>query len=192
MSDSLDPAAAHVAPDPDPVPEVELPALEIPSGRQAFDPRWIPAEQMASRIFVLVLGLGSAVTLVALFWLQILSGESVLIYSGLWLLAIPSIAYFGQRWPVWEYPHCGWRLTEQTVDLWKGLIKRRQVRVPRSRVQYTDVTQGPIQRRFGLGNLQVHVAGTEDATIVVPGLPHELALQLRDELLRHAGVDDGV
>jgi uncharacterized protein len=175
----------HSVTDTEPISEA------IPTGRQAFDPRWIPAERVASRIFVIVFGLGTAVALLVLYFLGWLSRPGLIGWGVIWMLLVPPMAYFGQRWPGWEYPYCGWRLTEQSLDLWKGLFKRRQVRVPRSRVQYTDVTQGPVQRRFGLGTLQVHVAGTEAATISVPGLPHALALRLRDELLDGGG-DDGV
>jgi uncharacterized protein len=174
-----------------PVNETETPSEAIPQGRQAFDPRWIPAERVASRIFVIIFGLTSAIACLVLFFLGTLELKGLATWVVIWILLVPSIAYFGQRLPAWEYPHCGWRLTDQSLDLWKGLLKRRQVRVPLSRVQYTDVTQGPVQRRFGLGTLQVHVAGTEAATISVPGLPHELALMLRDELLDGGG-DDGV
>ena len=174
-----------------PVTEIETPSEEIPQGRQAFDPRWIPAERVASRIFVTIFGLGTAVAVLVLFFLGTLEWKGLISWSVVWIVVVPPMAYLGQRWPAWEYPYCGWRLTEQSLDLWKGLLKRRQVRVPRSRVQYTDVTQGPVQRRFGLGTLQVHVAGTEAATISVPGLPHKLALRLRDELLDGGG-DDGV
>lgn len=166
-------------------PELEL----IPLGRQDLDPRWIPAEQMASRIFVIILGVGSAFALTLFLVLSLFEPRLVLGGIVLWILIMPTIAILGYRWPVWEYPFCGWRLTEQTLDVWKGLLRRREIRVPRSRVQYTDVTQGPVQRKFGLGSLQVHVAGTEDATITVPGLPHALALRLRDELLE--GTHDG-
>lgn len=171
--------------------EVEAHCESIPEGRQAFDPRWIPAEQVASRVTVLVIGLVSAVALVLCWWLDILGNFGLYSWCAIWLLVIPSMAITGQRWPVWEYPFCAWRLTEESLDVWKGLLIRRQIRVPRSRVQYTDVTQGPVQRRFGLGTLQVHVAGTEAATIQVPGLQHALALRLRDELLE-VGDDDGV
>lgn len=173
-------------------PEVLEPLEPIPCGRQELDPRWIPAEQMASRIFVICFGLGTAITLIVLGVIGLLDRATLIAAVGLWLVAIPSIAVVGYRWPVWEYPFCGWRLTDQTLDVWKGLLRRNEIRVPRTRVQYTDVIQGPVQRRFGLGSLQVHVAGTEDATITVPGLPHALALRLRDELLEDTHDGDAV
>jgi len=55
--------------------------------------------------------------------------------------------------------------------------------VPRSRIQHTDVTQGPYERRFGLATLVVYTAGTEHASIPIEGLSHETALAFRDALL---------
>lgn len=174
---------------PDSTPAPSLPPL--PVGRVAFDERWIPAERMASRLTMIILGVVSAVSLLVLAWVGVLETRALIAFSVLWLILVPGLSWLGMRWPVWEYPYCGWRLTDESLDVWKGLLTRRQVRVPRSRVQYTDVKQGPIARRFGLGTLQVHVAGTEEATVAVPGLPHELALRLRDELIESSG-DDAV
>jgi membrane protein YdbS with pleckstrin-like domain len=50
-------------------------------------------------------------------------------------------------------------------------------------VQHTDVSQGPLQRRYGLATLTVHTAGTENAQVQLPGLPHDVALSIRDHLL---------
>ena len=172
--------------------EAPEPLEPIPCGRQELDPRYIPAERMASRIFVILFGLGTAAALVILAVMGLIERPTWIGAAALWLIIIPTIAVLGYRWPAWEYPYCGWRLTEDTLDVWKGLLRRYEIRVPRSRVQYTDVIQGPVQRRFGLGSLQVHVAGTEDATITVPGLPHSLALRLRDELLEDTHDGDAV
>lgn len=178
-------------PDLAPLPMRPEQGEPLPIGRQPFEPEWIRAEQWSSRIFILVLGLLSAVLLGFGIWADWFGELQTGIYVGIWLVVVPALAWLGQRWPVWEYPHCGWRISTESLDLWKGLWMRWEIRVPRSRVQYTDVKQGPIQRRFGLGTLQVHVAGTEDSTVSVPGLPHELALRLRDELLKEGG-DDAV
>ena len=66
--------------------------------------------------------------------------------------------------------------------------------MPRSRIQHTDVSQGPYQRRFGLATLVVYTAGTEHASIAIEGLRHETALAFRDALLARgepAGGADG-
>jgi len=63
--------------------------------------------------------------------------------------------------------------------------------VPRSRIQHTDVSQGPLQRPFGLATLTVHTAGTQFAAVPLSGLAKEVAEAIRDQLI--GGVeDDGV
>ena len=55
--------------------------------------------------------------------------------------------------------------------------------VPRSRVQHIDVSQGPIERSYGLATLSIHTAGTEYSKVDLPGLGHSVALTVRDALL---------
>ena len=67
---------------------------------------------------------------------------------------------------------------------------RSVTHVPRSRVQHTDVSQGPLERRYGLGTLVVYTAGTDHARVSLPGLAWETALALRDELRLDRSDDD--
>ena len=64
--------------------------------------------------------------------------------------------------------------------------------MPRSRIQHTDVTQGPYERRFGLATLVVYTAGTENASIPIEGLGHETALAFRDALLARGAATSGL
>ena len=53
--------------------------------------------------------------------------------------------------------------------------------VPYGRLQYVEVSSGPIERMFGLAGVELHTASAStDATI--PGLPRAEAERLRDEL----------
>ena len=78
----------------------------------------------------------------------------------------------------------GPRLDRHGLEIHRGVWWRSRIRVPRSRVQHTDVHQGPLDRRWGLADLTVFTAGTEAAAIRLPGLPAERALALRDALLQ--------
>jgi membrane protein YdbS with pleckstrin-like domain len=73
--------------------------------------------------------------------------------------------------------------TERSDDLLvtSGILFRRLVIVPYGRMQLVDVKAGPIDRWFGIANVQLHTAAaTTDAKI--PGLePHDAAV-LRDRL----------
>jgi membrane protein YdbS with pleckstrin-like domain len=76
-----------------------------------------------------------------------------------------------------------WGYAERDNDLLvrHGLLVRRLSIVPYARMQYVDVTAGPLERVFGLATVQLHTAAAaSDAR--VPGLPPEEASRLRDRL----------
>jgi len=76
-----------------------------------------------------------------------------------------------------------WGYAERDNDLLvrHGLVIRRLSIVPYARMQYVDVTAGPLERAFGLATVQLHTAAAAtDARI--PGLPPGEASRLRDRL----------
>jgi membrane protein YdbS with pleckstrin-like domain len=129
-------------------------------------------------------------------WLAILSAPSGLIW---WLadigtrgtlvligcVAVPMLAIGALLviLPPIHYRHGAWRVDDRGVELRWGAWWRSTSRVPRSRIQHTDVAQGPLERRYGLGRLIVHTAGMHHGELVIRGLDHARALALRDLLL---------
>jgi membrane protein YdbS with pleckstrin-like domain len=76
-----------------------------------------------------------------------------------------------------------WGYAERDNDLLvrHGLLVRRLSIVPYARMQYVDVTAGPLERAFHLATVQLHTAAAaRDAR--VPGLPPAEAARLRDRL----------
>jgi uncharacterized protein len=76
-----------------------------------------------------------------------------------------------------------WGYSERADDLLvrHGLLVRRLSIVPYARMQFVDVTAGPLERAFGLATVELHTAAAaSDAKI--PGLPPEEASRLRDRL----------
>jgi membrane protein YdbS with pleckstrin-like domain len=76
-----------------------------------------------------------------------------------------------------------WGYAERDQDLLvrHGLLIRRLSIVPYARMQFVDVTAGPLERAFGLATVQLHTASAaSDAK--VPGLPPAEAARLRDRL----------
>ena len=72
------------------------------------------------------------------------------------------------------------------------MIFRSWIASPRSRVQHLDVSQGPMMRRHGLGQLSIYTAGTEYSLVTLPGLADDVAHSLRDQLLPRGTRVDGV
>jgi uncharacterized protein len=76
-----------------------------------------------------------------------------------------------------------WGYLEREDDLLirRGLLVRRLSVVPYGRMQFIDVTAGPVERSFRLATVRLHTAAAAtDARI--PGLATEEAARLRDRL----------
>jgi uncharacterized protein len=88
----------------------------------------------------------------------------------------------------WWHGGAAWRRTRFRLDahgleIHRGVFWRHEIRVPRSRVQHTDVACGPIDRQLGLATLKVFTAGTRMASVDLDGLPAARAAELRAALL---------
>jgi membrane protein YdbS with pleckstrin-like domain len=76
-----------------------------------------------------------------------------------------------------------WGYAERNDDLIvrRGVLIRRQSVIPYGRMQFIDVTAGPVERSLGLATLRMHTAAAaSDARI--PGLDRAVAAKLRDQL----------
>lgn len=103
-----------------------------------------------------------------------------------WLLPVSMIAAMlaGWRYAALRYLHTSFRLDDSGIELHRGVWWRSETRVPRSRVQHTDIERGPWDRRLGTASLIVHTAGTQTVALRISGLAAERALALRDALLQ--------
>lgn len=154
----------------------------------ALDVRWTPVSPRLRTLRRAVLGavlgvlavltLGSAL-LVALLGEPGPGAITAGICGGV-LLAIGALGWrlIGRNYQAWGYAE---RADELLVV--RGWMFRRMVVVPYGRMQFVDVTAGPLQRRFDLATVQLHTAAAaSDARI--PGLPPDEAHRLRDTLAR--------
>jgi len=76
-----------------------------------------------------------------------------------------------------------WGYAERNDDLMvrRGVLIRRLSVIPYGRMQFIDVTAGPLERALGLATLRMHTAAAaSDARI--PGLDSGAAAALRDQL----------
>ena len=156
---------------------------------QQLDPRVIPMQRIGAAIFSACLAAGSLIAVIGA-WTG--SGRSMMTLVGwglLWISGNAALAWHGQRWPAIEYRYTFYRIDEQGIEIRRGVYWRRVINVPRSRVQHTDVSQGPLERRFGLGTLVIYTAGTDHAKVTLAGLDHGVALHLREQLTPERGPD---
>jgi membrane protein YdbS with pleckstrin-like domain len=96
------------------------------------------------------------------------------------LLALPVL--FAYKWPAARHERLRYLVDEGGLRIRRGVLWRKVIWIPISRVQHTDVSQGPVQRSFGLATLTVHTAGTAGASISLAGLEHGIATGLCDHL----------
>lgn len=90
-------------------------------------------------------------------------------------------------WPPLAYQHLRFGVDDTGIAIESGVLWRSRIALPRVRIQHTDVSQGPIERRYGIGTLKLYTAGSRHTRIELPGLNHDDAIALRDALLAEGG-----
>ena len=155
---------------------------------QRLDPRVVPLRRTVGGIFSAVVALASLAGVAGAF-LESPSALTLLGWGTLWAAGNALLAWHGQRWPPIDYRHVSYRVDEHGIEIRRGVYWRRVINVPRSRVQHTDVSQGPLERRYGLGTLVIYTAGTDHAKVMLGGLDHEVAMRIREHLMPERGPD---
>ena len=159
------------------------PAAAIADGMtRQLDPRWIPVRRIRGAIFLAVVTMPSFVGVIVL-WIATRTLAAGLVLVPLWAAAIALLAWQLYRWPAIAYRHASYRVDGEGFEMTRGVYWRTLTNVPRSRVQHTDVSQGPLERRFGLGTLVIYTAGTLHSQVTLPGLDFTVARQIRAHLL---------
>jgi len=165
-------------------------APAVADGRvHRLDPRIVRVHRISGWITTAVTAGPAGLALIAALpdpdlsaWLKVLL---TVLWAGLSIL----LGWWLQYYPALAYAHASYRIDEDVIEIRRGVVFRRIISVPRTRVQHTDVSQGPIERAHGLGTLVIYTAGTEHARIELPGLEHGRALAIRDHLLPRGGAD---
>ena len=77
-------------------------------------------------------------------------------------------------------------LSERDLTYKRGWLFYSTTTIPFNRIQHTEVSQGPLERRYDLSSLKVYTAGGSTSDMVIPGLEEEEAKQLRDFISQKA------
>jgi membrane protein YdbS with pleckstrin-like domain len=122
-----------------------------------------------------------------LFWVPVATAVTVVLaLTALWaavVCALVAVVLLAWAWVVVGRAVRAWGYAERADDLLvtRGVLRRQLVVVPYGRMQFVDVTAGPIDRQLGLATVQLHTAAAAtDASI--PGLVPTEAARLRDRL----------
>ena len=120
-------------------------------------------------------------------WLEVASVAVIaaIVVAVVWkAIAVGGVLVLGAAfaWLQWRRFH-SWGYAERQDDLLvrRGVMFSRLSVIPYGRMQYIDVTAGPLERAFGLATVKMHTAAAaSDARI--PGLERAEAERLRDRL----------
>ena len=99
-----------------------------------------------------------------------------------WAPALLVVLYLVVWLPMRRFAARGYSLAEERLRVVRGVLFRSDTVVPFGRVQHIDVDQGPLERAFHLATLTVHTAGSHNASVSLPGLAHEDAIAMREEI----------
>lgn len=161
-------------------------------GRRKLDPRAIPASRLANGIgnlvFAILLFVGS---LVLRFVVEVPDWLEPFVIPAAVVVGLFTI-FFTHFWIGVALRRVRYRVDPRGMEIVRGVLFRSVVAIPRSRVQHTDVTQGPVQRRYGIATLSMYTAGTQNSSVEITGLAHETALEIRDYFMADSGSDDAV
>lgn len=192
-------AEGHPSPDPPSCggepsaasPSVQVPALPVvvsdevvsgevaPAGADRFalpiHPRFLTVRLLRSGAWLVALC--AALGLPLAVWLD---SPLALAALALWGILLVGLGLTHARASVRHY-RC--ELAPDGVLVHRGVFWQSETFVPGARIQHTEVTQGPLDRRWGMAEVVVHTAGVHLSTLSLPGLHHADALWLRDRLL---------
>lgn len=109
-----------------------------------------------------------------------------LVPTGLFVAPVLLLAaWFVIRNPLRRHAARGYHLGTDRLRVVRGLLFRSDTVVPFGRVQHIDVTQGPLERAFGLATLVIHTAGSHNASVSLPGLAPGDAAAMREAIRAH-------
>ena len=181
---SSQPAPSQSAPS-QPVSSQPVPPQSVP------EPQWVPA---ASRYLTV-----RFVHTISALAFPILAGVALYcagaFFGGpeaLRIVGLAVIAVFG-LWGLWwilttprRTRALGYALESNHLMARRGIVFRSMSSMPYGRIQYVDVDSGPLERMCGVARLTVRTAGTTTGTMVLFGIPLNVAEELRADLVRRA------
>ena len=156
----------------------ELPDTEDLDWQQ-MHPRFVRRMQMERLIFVFV-------ALAVSFVPTIASGGEFAPTVPLWVLVIV-VAVPIMTWPLLAVPRRGYVVRDKDIIFKSGVLWQSVTAIPFNRVQHVETSNTPLDRKFGLANLQLFTAGGSGGDLRISGLGADTAEQLRVYILGKVG-----
>ncbi|MFB4349333.1 PH domain-containing protein [Microbacterium sp. CR_7] len=149
--------------------------LELDGVWHQISPRYVVSQIVQNVIFIAIVAIAAAVLALVLdqTWAWIPAGVIVLI-TLITLVILPRQA-----------KAIGYMLRDDDIVFRKGILWQRMIAVPYGRMQLVDITQGPLDRAFGVAQLKM-VTAAATTGVQIPGLTQAAAEALRDTLIEVA------
>lgn len=147
-------------------------ALALDGVWHQISPRYVVSQYVQNAIFIAFVVV-VALIVALLFeqtWVWIPAG-AILVFTLITLIILPRQA-----------KALGYMLRADDVVFRKGILWQRIVAVPYGRMQLVDITQGPLDRAFGISQLKM-VTAAATTGVQIPGLTQQAAEALRDTLI---------
>ena len=160
---------------------------EVASDHYSLNPKIVTVWKIENAIGLGILLLAVSAGGIAL-WTFTDAPKVVLIV--IWLVVLGLFLSQLIWYPNHAYRNWSYQLTDQTLELRFGVVWEKSVLIPLSRLQHVDLHRGPLEQHFGLSSLEVHTAGTQNASHKIPGLEPEVAIRLRNELVQVARIEN--
>ena len=183
---------------PLPDPSMDSSPVVVPPALPEHVDRWQPLSANAAQVAMIGgtlrgLFMGAVAGILVAFPLRI--AFPIFSFFG-WLAAVIGVVLACIIFGIWlgyrSWKFTFWKLDETGLHVKRGKLWRKEILVPRSRVQHLDIERGPIERHFGLATLIVHTAGTRTHALRQAGFLDADAVALRDALVPASGRGDDV
>ena len=112
------------------------------------------------------------------------------LYLSIFLTTWGLLSAFNAAIAFYGHEKAGFALREWDILYKSGIFFQEVQAVPYNRIQHCEVSQGPLERYFGLSSVSVFTAGGSNSDVVIEGLSREKATMVKDYILRNAANDE--
>lgn len=114
-----------------------------------------------------------------------------MIEYGLYIyIALAALISLSLTYVYYEFRRKSYAIRQKDIIYNNGLFWQSSIVVPFNRVQHCEVSQGPIDRFYGLAELKVFTAGGTSSDLKIDGLSPETAQRIKDFIVHKTGLDE--
>tara|TARA_A100000171_G_scaffold39641_1_gene39460 strand:+ start:1292 stop:1828 length:537 start_codon:yes stop_codon:yes gene_type:complete len=160
----------------------ELPSLEEVNFKP-IDPNYLKVSLISSALFFVALVAG-AIAIIEFSDFEEKTNGYLISMGAILLFSVTNIIL-----TILGFKKKKYALRQRDIIYTKGLIWSVRTTVPFNRIQHAELKQGPIERLYKINSLKLFTAGGQSSDLVIPGLPDDEALSMKDFVLKKTEED---